>query len=109
MMVEGRQPIRYTDLPNVKIDEDKIPSTFRHLVKYAKLWCIGDDAIRSELLDQSSFEEKKEFVDAVSPYLEEIADWCETNTMVEELSDEVFIFENLWEPWAEARLHVYGS
>lgn len=68
------QPVRYSNV--LEIDESKIPEKFRHLTNYANAWSISDDAIRADVMARSSYEEKKEFVDEVDPFLSDIEDWC---------------------------------
>jgi hypothetical protein len=102
------EPIRYADCDGVVIDESKIPANFRHLIKYAKQWSIGDDAIRGAVMDLVTLEEKKEFVDAVFPLLDEIQNWCsQAHSQGGAIPVEVDIFDTLWEPCSEARLEVY--
>lgn len=101
------QPVRYSDV--VEIDESKIPEKIRHLTNYAKAWSISDDAIRADVMARSSYEEKKEFVDAVDPFLSDIEDWCNYYSDRLDWPDEVPLFEIMFEALAEARKDVLFS
>lgn len=103
----SEHPIRYVDEPDVTIDESKVPEKFRHLLPWARQWSIGDDVIRAEVMDQTPYEEKKAFVEAVSPYIEEIFVWTDSyHKKGGPIPDEVVIFEMIWEPCEEAALDV---
>lgn len=97
---KGWQPDRYAD--HVKINEDRVPESLRHLVPYAKYWSVGDDVDRAELMARTSKSRKKALVDAVWPKLPELRAWCESN----DWSDEGVIFTNLIEAAAEARVEI---
>lgn len=72
---KSRQVHRYADY--VRIDETKVPEKFRHLIPYAKYWSIGDGVDRAEMMAKTSLAQKKEMVDAVWPYWNELSAWCE--------------------------------
>jgi len=63
---------RYTDIPDVIIDIEKIPEKFRHLLPLAREWSISDDEELEEYINAVSEEKKRELVDAFSPHFEDL-------------------------------------
>lgn len=103
--MSNADPIRYSDYPDVVIDESNVPEPFRPLIPYAKLWSIGDDVVRGEIMENTPPEDLDAFVRAVSPHLDALWEWTQSFHGQEvPIPDEVVIFEMVGEPCEEARM-----
>jgi hypothetical protein len=86
-------PRRYTDNPNVKIDPEKVPEQFRHLIPLAKEWSIGDDVELDAYIEAASEEKKKEFAAAFAPHFPGLQKWSEASARIVPQPDEVVLFD----------------
>jgi hypothetical protein len=64
--------------PVIHLDPALVPSDLRHLIPLAEKWGIGDDIIRTDLIDKSSDSEKRELHDALYGPFERITEWLDS-------------------------------
>jgi hypothetical protein len=85
---------RYADNPKVKIDPEKVPEEFRHLLPLAKEWSISDDVELDAYIQASSEEKKRELVDAFSPYFDALWKWHQSCKHLVPQPDELVLFDD---------------
>ena len=56
----------------------QLPERFHDLVALMQKWCIADDSLRLEAMDNAAIEELKELIDRVEPRLHEIGAYCDS-------------------------------
>jgi hypothetical protein len=66
---------RYSDIPEVVIDESKIPAEVRHLLPLAREWSISDDVELVDFIEAASSEKKREFFEAFRPHFDALDKW----------------------------------
>jgi hypothetical protein len=93
---------RYTESSGVELDEAEVPEGLRHLIPFAKHWCIGDDRERSDLMWLTPAEDLSSFVAAVWPVREEIERWSRSRRQDIPVPDEVIAFDQMMQAVAEA-------
>jgi hypothetical protein len=64
--------------PVIHLDPALVPSDLRHLIPLAEKWGIGDDIIRTDLIDKSSDSEKRDLHDALYQPFERITEWLDS-------------------------------
>lgn len=93
---------RLTDDPEVRLQGSDAPEPFRHLLPYARHWCIGDDVERGDLMWLTPPEELDAFVAAVWPLQKEIDEWIRRQEGVVPCPDAVLAFDQMMQAAAEA-------
>jgi hypothetical protein len=58
-----------------KLNPQKIPLKFRHLINYAQQWGISDDGLRGRNVDRASDKDLKDFITNVQHYDELLDEW----------------------------------
>lgn len=96
---------RLVDIPEIVIDETKLPANLRELIPLARFWAIGDDVERAEALRRASASERRQLVDKVMPLLEEIECFCDARRDLIPVPDEVLLLDMLTESAAEAAIN----
>jgi hypothetical protein len=84
---------RYSDNPEVVIDESKIPAAFRHLLPLAREWCIGDDLELEAYIASASTEQRRRFVDAFAPHFDALTAWHDELSHLVPQPDELVLFD----------------
>src|SRR5262245_39585016 len=84
---------RYSDIPDVRLDPDRIPQEFRHLLPLAKEWSIGDDVELDAYIEAASEERKREFVEAFRPHFDGLWKWHQACEAMVPQPDELVLFD----------------
>jgi hypothetical protein len=92
---------RYVDIPGVIIDETKLPEHLHEIIPYAKIYCIPDDAQRTNFINSVSIEDLVEIDNVVWNKMKDIEEFCITNTDNKDLQDIVLVLGYLSEAAAE--------
>ncbi len=85
------------------ISAENIPPRLRVLQPLLYQWCIGDDAIRADVMDQVDKKVKHQLIDAVSPYLMDINDFLDSFGD-EAMTNEAILLSNLAELVCELKI-----
>ena len=95
----GAGPIRsrYMDAPGVTVNPAHVPETLRSLLRFAGEWAIGDDVERRDFIAAAPDEEKRAFVEAVTPLFAEIEAYARTHERAVPVPDEVIVLNLLAE------------
>jgi hypothetical protein len=100
---------RYAENKNVSLDINKIPEKLRELFPLAKEWAIGDDLEREAYMASVPLQQKKEFVDAVMPKMEELEAYHQKHQNDIPVPDEVVLFDMMAEAASELYCEVYPN
>jgi hypothetical protein len=84
---------RYSDIPEVVIDESKIPAAVRHLLPLAREWSISDDVELDSFIQAASPEKRREFFEAFRPYFAALATWNRESAQLVPQPDELVLFD----------------
>lgn len=84
---------RYSDIPEVVIDESKIPPALRHLLPLAREWSIGDDVELDAYIAAASDEQLRRFVDAFAPHFDALEAWHNELSDLVPQPDELVLFD----------------
>ena len=88
---------RYCDNPEVTLDPQRLPEQLRPLLRFAGTWAILDDVERSRFIAATPRDEKKAFVDAVTPFFNDIAQYSQEHEDAVPVPDEVIVLNLLAE------------
>jgi hypothetical protein len=84
---------RYSDIPEVTIDESKIPPALLLLLPLAKEWSIGDDSELDEYIAAASEQKRREFFEAFRPHFDLMAKWNRDLAHLTPQPDELVLFD----------------
>ena len=84
---------RYSDIPEVTIDESKIPADFLPLLPLAKEWSISDDSELDEYISEASEEKRREFFEAFKPHFRGLQLWHKQCAHLVPQPDELVLFD----------------
>ena len=84
---------RYSDIPEVVIDESKIPTEVRHLLPLAREWSISDDVELDEFITAASPQKRLEFFQAFRPHFDALAKWNRESSHLVPQPDELVLFD----------------
>lgn len=84
---------RYSDIPEVVIDESKIPPAFRHLLPLAREWSISDDLELDAYIASSSSDQRRRFVEAFAPHFDALEAWHNELSHLVPQPDELVLFD----------------
>ena len=84
---------RYADIPEVIVDEAKIPADFRSLLPLAKEWSISDDAELDSYIKAASEEKRKQLIDAFLPHFDGLYKWHNECAHLVPQPDELVLFD----------------
>jgi hypothetical protein len=84
---------RYSDIPEVAVDESKIPIEVRPLLPLAKEWSISDDAELAAYIAAASEAKRRQFFDAFRPHFTALAKWHKESSHLVPQPDELVIFD----------------
>ena len=84
---------RYSDIPEVVIDESKIPAEVRHLLPLARQWCISDDVELDGFIQAASPAMRREFFEAFRPHFATLAKWNQASAHLVPQPDELVLFD----------------
>ena len=84
---------RYSDIPEVRIDESKIPVEVRPLLSLAKEWSISDDVELEAYIAASSEARKRQFFDAFRPHFSALARWNQESAHLVPQPDELVLYD----------------
>ena len=84
---------RYSDIPEVEIDESKVPAPFRHLLPLAREWSISDDEELHAYIAASTSDNRRRFVEAFAPHFDALADWHNELSHLVPQPDELVLFD----------------
>jgi len=84
---------RYSDIPEVVIDESKIPLAVRHLLQLAREWSISDDLELENFIAAASPEKQREFYEAFLPHFDALAQWNRESKGLIPQPDELVLFD----------------
>jgi len=84
---------RYSDIPEVVIDETKIPPEVRHLLPLAREWSISDDVELDAYVKAASPEKRREFFEAFRPHFNALAKWNRESQQLVPQPDELVLFD----------------
>jgi hypothetical protein len=88
---------RYMDSPGVTINQARVPERLRPLLQFANEWAIGDDVERSDFIAGAPYNQKKAFVEAVTPLFDDIDTYARLNERAVPVPDEVIVLNLLAE------------
>jgi hypothetical protein len=84
---------RYSDIPEVVIDESKIPAAVRHLLPLAREWSISDDVELDDFIAAASPEKRRELFEAFRPHFDALAKWNRESRELVPQPDELVLFD----------------
>ncbi len=84
---------RYSDIPEVVIDESKIPAAIRHLLPLAREWSISDDVELDDFIAAASPEKRREFFEVFRPHFDALAEWNRELRELVPQPDELVLFD----------------
>jgi hypothetical protein len=84
---------RYADIPEVAIDESKIPVEVLPLLSLAREWSIGDDRELDAYIAAASEAKKREFFEAFRPHFNTLAKWNRESAHLVPQPDELVLFD----------------
>src|SRR5277367_533202 len=84
---------RYADIPEVAIDESKIPVAVRPLLPLAKEWSISDDVELEAYIAAASEEKRRQFFEAFRPHFSALAKWNRDSSHLVPQPDELVLFD----------------
>lgn len=84
---------RYADIPEVTIDESKIPVDVRPLLPLATEWSISDDAELDAYIAESSEEKRRQFFEAFRPHFNALAKWHKESAHLVPQPHELVLFD----------------
>jgi len=84
---------RYSDIPEVAIDESKIPAEVLPLLPLAREWSISDDAELETYIAATSEQKKREFFEAFRPHFPALQKWHNESADLVPQPDELVLFE----------------
>ena len=84
---------RYSDIPEVVINESKIPVEVRHLLPLAREWSISDDVELEDFIAAASPEKQREFFEAFRPHFDALAKWNRESQGLVPQPDELVLFD----------------
>jgi hypothetical protein len=84
---------RYSDIPDVVIDELKIPAGVRHLLPLAREWSISDDVELDDFITAASSEKLRAFFEAFRPHFAALAKWNQDSAQLVPQPDELVLFD----------------
>ena len=84
---------RYSDIPEVVIDESKIPADVRHLLPLAREWSISDDVELDAFITATSPEKRREFFEAFHHHFAALAKWNRDSAQLVPQPDELVLFD----------------
>jgi hypothetical protein len=86
----------------IKLDPNKVPEAFRHLIPFAERWGEGDDIIRDDMIKKASAEERFALKRVIVEYDNLLDDWLAgPEALGPKYSDEYSAFSNM-------RMAAYG-
>ena len=83
---------RYSDRPEVVIDESKIPIELRPLLPFAREWSIEDDCELEEYILAASYEKRRQLFEAFRPHFGALDKWHNEFCHHVPISDEIVVF-----------------
>jgi hypothetical protein len=84
---------RYSDIPEVVIDQSKIPTEVLPLLALAKEWSIGDDVELEAYIAAASEQKKRELFEAFRPHFPALAKWHKESSHLVPQPDELVLFD----------------
>jgi hypothetical protein len=89
---------RYVDLPGVALNEDRIPTSLRSILKYAREWALVGDSALDRQLSGTPKQKIRASVDAARPLFEQIYAFAfeSPDAKAIPIPDEVVIFQMYW-------------
>jgi hypothetical protein len=84
---------RYSDIPEVVIDESKIPAEVRPLLPLAKEWSISDDVELNAYIAAASLEKRRQFFEAFRPHFDTLVKWTRESAQLVPQPDELVLFD----------------
>ena len=86
----------------IKLDPNKVPEVFRHLIPLAEKWGEGDDVIRDDMIAKASEEERQALKRVIREYDNLLDEWLAgPEALGPKYSDEYNAFSNM-------RMAAYG-
>jgi hypothetical protein len=90
---------------NWEIRMEDVPEDFRRLISVLNPWAIGDDTFRSRLVDNSSYEQRQELIQAVEPFESSIIEWLAgPEAAGPEYSDAYMAFSYMMDAFDQAKI-----
>ena len=96
-------PVRYVDLPGVKIHPNKIPEPLRDLLPFARQWCFVEEDALYTALDQADTQSIQTFVDNGNSKDEQLYDFCFRQDLPTPVPDEVVLMQTMYHNLEAAR------
>jgi hypothetical protein len=84
---------RYSDIPEVAIDESKIPAEVLTLLPLAREWSISDDVELEAYIAAASEQKRREFFEAFRPHFPSLAKWNRDSAHLVPQPDELVLFD----------------
>ena len=85
--------IPYSDIPEVEIDQARIPEEFHHLLPLAKEWNISDDDELEAFIAAATEAQKREVVSAFAPHFAALWKWHQACAHLVPQPDELVLFD----------------
>jgi len=84
---------RYSDIPEVMIDESKIPIEVRPFLPLAREWSIHDDMELEAYIEAASEAKRRQFFDAFRPHFDALDKWHSESAHLVPQPDELVLFD----------------
>jgi hypothetical protein len=79
----------------VDFDENDLPDPMKHLIPLARVWGIGDDVLREDMVQAADRAALNELKAAVSAVKQDLRSWLSSPTEIARLSPAYLAFTNL--------------
>jgi hypothetical protein len=79
----------------VDFDENDVPDSLKHLIPLARVWGIGDDVLREDMVEAADPAALKELKSAISSVKQDLRTWLSSPPEVARLSPAYLAFTNL--------------
>lgn len=84
---------RYSDIPEVVINESKILARVLPLLPLAREWSISDDAELEAYIAEAPEQKRREFFEAFRPHFRALAEWHKASAHLVPQPDELVLFD----------------
>lgn len=79
----------------VAFDENEVPAALKHLIPLARVWGIGDDVLREDMVAAADPEALMELKRAVKAVNRDMSDWLSSPSALAKISPAYLAFTNL--------------
>jgi hypothetical protein len=80
---------------SVDFDESEVPDSLKHLIPLARVWGVGDDVLREDMVEAADPAALKEVKSAVTASKQDLRNWLSSPAALAKLSPAYLAFTNL--------------